>query len=122
MRKKNSGRLAEGVPNRHTSRFGKDASPAESLDFPAISRGQSCPQHCPYPDGPELGRNVSAIGEPMGIEDVARLLGCSPWTVRQKYLRQGLPYLRASAQGRFIFFRTQVIDWILEQQRKEEWK
>jgi hypothetical protein len=56
----------------------------------------------------------------MDIEDVAELLGCSPWTVRQKYLPQGLPHLRASLAGKFVFFREQVLDWILKRQRKEE--
>jgi hypothetical protein len=47
------------------------------------------------------------------------LLGCSVWTVRQRYLREGLPHIRASARGRFIFFREQVIDWILERQKRK---
>ncbi len=54
----------------------------------------------------------------MDIEQVAALLGCSAWTVRQRYLPQGLPYLRTSATGRFVFFREQVIDWILKRQEK----
>jgi hypothetical protein len=54
----------------------------------------------------------------MDIEDVAALLGCSPWTVRQKYLPEGLPHLRASAGGKFVFFREQVTLWILERQTK----
>jgi len=56
----------------------------------------------------------------MDIEDVADLLGCSVWTVRQKYLPEGLPYIRASARGRFVFFRKQVIDWILKRQKGKE--
>jgi predicted site-specific integrase-resolvase len=56
----------------------------------------------------------------MDIEDVAELLGCSVWTVRQRYLPEGLPHIRASARGRFIFFREQVIDWILNRQKGKE--
>lgn len=109
--RKNSGCEAQGVPNRHTSRFGKCANDAESLAFSQVSRGQSCPRHCPYPES-------ATLGEPMDIEDVAMLLGCSVWTVRQRYLPEGLPHIRASARGRFVFFREQVIDWILERQTK----
>jgi hypothetical protein len=109
--RRNSGSEAEGVPNRHTSRFGKSANGAQSLGFGAVGRGQSCPRHCPQPE-------LSPLGDTMDIEDVAMLLGCSVWTVRQRYLPEGLPHLRASARGRFIFFREQVIDWILERQTK----
>lgn len=62
------------------------------------------------------------LGQPLTIEEVARLLGCSPWTVRQRYLSQGLPHLRASAGGKFVFFSKQVLQWIQKRQRKEECK
>jgi hypothetical protein len=55
----------------------------------------------------------------MDIEDVAMLFGCSVWTVRQRYLKEGLPHLRASARGRFVFFREQVTEWILERQKRK---
>ena len=58
------------------------------------------------------------LGEPLSIAEVAALLGCSVWTVRQKYLPKGLPHLRASATGKLVFFRKQVTAWIFEQQRK----
>jgi hypothetical protein len=56
------------------------------------------------------------LGEPITIAEVAGLLGCSAWTVRQRYLPQGLPHLRASTAGKLIFFRAQIIRWILERQ------
>jgi hypothetical protein len=62
------------------------------------------------------------LGSPLSIAEVAGLLGCSVWTVRQKYLPQGLPHLRASAAGRIVFFREQVITWILNRQQKERRK
>jgi predicted site-specific integrase-resolvase len=55
----------------------------------------------------------------MTIEEVAALLGCSPWTVRQRYLRQGLPHLQASARGKLIFFREQIIAWVEKRQRQK---
>jgi hypothetical protein len=61
-----------------------------------------------------------ALGEAMGIKAVARLLGCSVWTVRQKWMRgpHRLPSLRSGPNGRLTFFRNQVVAWVLEQQRK----
>ena len=48
--------------------------------------------------------------------EVARLLGCSVWTVRQRYLARGLPYFRIGSTGKLVFYRAQVTQWILEQQ------
>ena len=52
----------------------------------------------------------------MTILEVAALLGCSAWTVRQRYLPRGLPYFRSCAAGKLVFFRSQVTHWILNQQ------
>ena len=98
-------------PDRHKSRFGKGANSAEIQGISTMSLGQSYPQHYPHLES-------APLGEPMDIEDVAHLLGCSVWTVRQKYLPGGLPHLRASTRGRFVFFHTQVLNWILERQTK----
>jgi phage terminase Nu1 subunit (DNA packaging protein) len=75
-----------------------------------MSPGQSCPQHCPGSSDP--------LGVPISIRQVAELLGCSAWTVRQKYLPQGLPHLRSGRQGRLIFYRNQIVRWILLRQQK----
>lgn len=101
------------MADRHKSRFANGAKSVEMLGIRALPLGQSYPQHYPH-----QASDQSALGEPMDIEDVAMLLGCSVWTIRQKYLDEGLPYIRASAKGRFVFFRAQVIDWILERQKK----
>ena len=58
-----------------------------------------------------------ALGRPMGIKQVATMIGCSPWTVRQKLLPRGLPYFRSAASGKLIFYRDQVIRWIENQQQ-----
>lgn len=60
-----------------------------------------------------------SLGEPLAIEQVAELLGCSAWTVRQRYLRQGLPHLQARPRGKLVFFREQVIAWTLKRQRQK---
>ncbi|MGI9102207.1 MAG: hypothetical protein ACR2IF_07155 [Terriglobales bacterium] len=62
--------------------------------------------------------NVS-LGEPINIRQVAQLIGCSAWSVRQRHIPQGLPYFRSSPSGRLIFYRDQVVRWILENQIQE---
>jgi hypothetical protein len=56
------------------------------------------------------------LGEPLAITEVARLIGCSVWTVRQRYLPSGLPYFRIGKTGKITFYRNQVVAWILENQ------
>ena len=65
--------------------------------------------------------NVSqdALGEPLTIAEVARLMGCSVWTVRQRHLPSGLPYFRNGKAGKLTFYRNQIIRWILERQRQK---
>ena len=85
----------------------------KSLDFLSISQespGQRYPQHYPHPD--------DALGEPLTIREVAKLLGCSSWTVRHSYLPKGLPHLRSGPLGKLIFYRAQVVRWILKRQKK----
>jgi hypothetical protein len=57
------------------------------------------------------------LGEPLDITEVARLIGCSVWTVRQRYLPLGLPYFRIGKTGRLTFYRNQVVAWILNNQK-----
>ena len=92
------------------SGFESGAKPAETLGIPHDSLGQSYPQH--YPQARE------ALGEPLSVRQVARLLGCSDWTVRHGYLPRGLPHLRSGPLGKLEFFEKQVIRWVLQQQRK----
>lgn len=97
-----------------TERQMSDINPREksfdSVEFSPDSLGQSYPQHYPHPDDP--------LGEALTIRDVATLLGCSPWTVRHSYLPKGLPHLRSGRLGKLTFYRTQVVRWILERQKK----
>lgn len=60
------------------------------------------------------------LGEALSIEEVAKLLGCSVWTVRKKCLPRGLPYFRIGATGKLVFYRAQVTRWILQQQERFE--
>jgi phage terminase Nu1 subunit (DNA packaging protein) len=72
------------------------------------------------PDGGEKTLRSVELGTPLNISEVAQFLGCSAWTVRQRYIPQGLPCLRASANGKLVFFHRQVIDWILKRQQQKK--
>jgi hypothetical protein len=102
--------------------FIENAKAAKTLELSTSGLGQRNPQHCPQPGETNVTLQSRAfpspLGMPLNIAEVAELLGCSAWTVRQRYLRHGLPHLRACATGKLVFFREQVIGWILKQQEK----
>ncbi|MGC9224927.1 MAG: hypothetical protein ACP5E2_13450 [Terracidiphilus sp.] len=98
---------------RRISGFGNGAKPVDSLRFPHGPLGQNYPQ-----DYPQVR---DALGEPLGIREAAGILGCSTWTVRHRYLPQGLPHFRSGPLGKLIFFRNQVVQWILREQRKGDY-
>ena len=56
------------------------------------------------------------LGEPLGIHEVACLIGCSVWTVRMRQIPAGLPHFRSSPNGRFVFYRNQVVRWLVKNQ------
>jgi hypothetical protein len=57
------------------------------------------------------------LGEPLGVSEVARLIGCSAWTVKHRLIPlRGLPHFRSGPSGKLIFYRDQVVAWILHQQ------
>jgi hypothetical protein len=95
---------------------GLKAAPIQRISSPRL--GQSCPQQRP---GLEHVPNVqSALGEPLTIRMVSAMLGCSAWTIRQRYIPEGLPHLRSGPGGKLVFFRNQVVRWILQQQNNQK--
>lgn len=66
-----------------------------------------------------MSSNLDALGEPLSIREVAALIGCSVWTVRQRLLPSGLPYFRIAKTGKLTFYRNQVIRWVLNKQLQE---
>jgi len=56
------------------------------------------------------------LGRPLDIGAAAEVIGCSPWTVRQRLIPSGLPHFRCSASGKLIFYSNQLVAWILKQQ------
>jgi excisionase family DNA binding protein len=57
-------------------------------------------------------KTETRLGLPLSIGQVAQLIGCSAWTVRQTLIPRGLPHFRFSAGGCLIFYRDQVVRWI----------
>jgi DNA-binding transcriptional MerR regulator len=53
----------------------------------------------------------------MTITEVAALVGLSPWTVRHRLIPQGLPHFRARANGKLLFYSSEVIRWIKRHQK-----
>jgi hypothetical protein len=90
--------------------------------FPRPGLGQSYPKHYPQPpaaNGPAADASRrNPLGAPLSIREVAELIGCSAWTVRQSHVPRGLPCFRSGPNGKLIFYRDQVIAWILLQQQK----
>jgi hypothetical protein len=84
------------------------------FNFSPARVGHSSPHPCPT-QYPHPG-DADPLGTPLSIGGVAALIGCSVWTVRQKYLPLGLPHWRLGDKGKLTFYRTQVIRWLVLQQ------
>jgi hypothetical protein len=100
------------------SGFAYTRKPAQTPRYSRPGPGQSCPQHCPTQS--DAGNVLSALGEPLSITEAAEIIGCSVWAIRQRYVPQGLPHLRSGPAGKLIFYRHQVVRWILQQQTKQQ--
>ena len=104
--------MREDTQVRHDSR--RETAP--SLCVARDDSRAELPEALPEPTGIE---DSDPLGAPLTIGELCTLLRCSPWTVRQRYLRQGLPHFRSGPSGKLIFFRNQVIRWVLEKQRQK---
>jgi hypothetical protein len=100
------------------SDFDRSREHKRSLGFSLDPPGQSYPQDCPSVGSSAGDAPGDPLGEPLTIGQAGKLIGCSAWTVRQKYVPAGLPHLRSGPNGKLIFYKHQVIHWLLERQRK----
>jgi excisionase family DNA binding protein len=89
------------------SGFGSDPKRRDLLAYSSLDPGQCCPQHCPPPD---------PMGAPLSLREAARVIGCSPWTVRQTLMPRGLPHFRLGG-GKLLFYTNQITRWIEGQQK-----
>ena len=60
---------------------------------------------------------ITELGEPLSIREVAKLIGVSPWSVRNRLLPSGIPCFRCGPNGKLIFYRTAVIAWLVSRQQ-----
>jgi hypothetical protein len=100
------------------SGFQGGAKGMDLLELGPERLGQPCPQQNPPLDGTKSSEKLELLGEPLSIREVACLIGCSVWTLRQRYLPAGLPHLRMRPNGKLIFYKTQIIQWLLTEQQK----
>lgn len=108
---------------RKESGIGRTPNAAELLEIMRPPVGQHCPTQKPKPPEPSGGRPAATgsgtrLGQPLNISQVARLLGCSPWSIRNTWIPRGLPHFRSGASSKLIFFEAQVVRWIERQQQK----
>lgn len=85
------------------------------LAFAPPHVGHSSPGLC-LTQCPHHGE-ANPLGAPLSVPEVAALIGCSTWTVRQKYLPLGLPHFRVGSTGKLLFYKKQVIRWLISQQK-----
>ena len=129
--------MATKLPNSNSKKFAStpkarvavSRKSAQLRGFSPFSLGQCWPGHWPGQPGPcvrepgpnQLGTNQprpgGALGLPLNIAEVADLIGCSSWTVRQTLIPRGLPHFRSAASGRLIFYEAQIVRWIENQQQ-----
>ena len=111
-----------GAEYRRVSGFDNGTEAAKTLGDSHDVVGQTYPQQYPQrsigEDRSLASRSSDSLGEPLSIVEVARVLGCSAWTVRHGYLPQGLPHFRSGPGGKLVFFHNQVVQWILQRQKK----
>jgi hypothetical protein len=50
-------------------------------------------------------------------EAISKLIGLSPWSIRQRLIPEGLPHFRSGANGKLVFYRNQVEQWIVRRQQ-----
>jgi hypothetical protein len=105
------------------SGIGKSRKSADWRELLRTAIGQHYPTHCPTQPEPFGGQPApsgaaSRLGTPLDIRQVARIIGCSPWTVRNTLLPKGLPHFRSGASSKLLFYTEQVVRWIENQQKR----
>src|SRR5260370_36898787 len=93
---------------------------ADTVDFPELLGDQpraELPEALPGPSAC-VDRLHDPLGEPLTVRQVAKMIGCSPWTVRHRYLSDGIPHIRTGPTGKLIFYKNQIIRWLLREQQK----
>jgi len=99
-----------GANKQETGDLGRPALGSHEPRQKPKGTGATCAPQTP-------GKASSELGPPLDIRQVASLIGCCTWTLRQRWLPRGLPFVRsAGSSGKFIFFEKEVIAWLRKQQ------
>jgi hypothetical protein len=109
--------MTDGAGKLRKSGLATSAKAKFSLPLASPGLGHRCPQRYPQPQDASGEALAEPLGTPLTIGAAADLIGCSPWTVRQRYLPAGLPHHRLTRTGKLIFYRNQIIRWLLRQQK-----
>jgi len=91
----------------------------DSLELSREELRAELPEALPAPSARKDMRH-DPLGEPLTLREVAKLIGCSPWTVRHRYLPDGLPHFRTGPTGKLLFYKNQIVSWLLKEQQKGE--
>lgn len=105
-------------PERRMSGFAESENSLEKLGIGAPGLAENSARQWARAQEPNRHAAVPDLGPPLSIREVAGMLGCSAWTVRQQHMPRGLPHFRSGPNGKIVFFRDQVVTWILTQQKK----
>ena len=97
--------------------FGEHVTMRHHIERIARDPRAELPAALPEATPARLGSPGEDLGDALDLAQVAALIGCSPWTVRHGLIPKGLPCFRPRANGKLIFYRQQVVRWILRQQR-----
>ena len=92
----------------------------DAADFPELLHNQpraELPEALPA-SGNSSEMAPDPLGEALAIREVAKLIGCSVWTVRHRFIPDGLPHLRTGRTGKLLFYKNQIIRWLLREQQK----
>ncbi len=112
---KRKGAIESGMP--------RGRKPANLQGLPPSGLGQHWPRDWPSHPGQtgahqRVSGEESRLGPPLDIRELAAMLGCSPWSIRNRLIPMGLPHFRFGASSKLIFYRNQVERWIERQQRR----
>ena len=96
---------------------GRAGKPAPDKEVSNDQLGQHYPRQSPEQNPRTSTPVTSPLGEPLSINQVAAMLGCSAWTVRNSLVPKGLPHFRSGPTSRLTFFSRQVVAWVQRKQK-----
>jgi hypothetical protein len=109
-------RFGDVPKDAHSNEFHLAQSLAQAGARQSVGKTNETAEFTPFPKRDFYENTEDPLGEPLTIREVARIFRCSTWTVRQRHLPSGLPHFRLGRKGKLLFYRKQVMQWILDKQ------